>query len=227
MRVEAVSVVDAVAGTLRQRLLSGYYRGGEQLKDTDLATEFEVARPTVRAAVQALVAEGLLERGRGRSAAVRSFTAADAVDLYRVRDPLEAAAVDLVVGRMAAGDADLTGVEAAARALSALPEGVSWHVVADHDVAFHREVFLAAGSPRLLRHFDEVGVELRLLIAQLRPAYDHVADLAREHEVLLEALRSGDPERARTAWAGHVADSARFFTDLIAATHPSTQEQTR
>jgi DNA-binding GntR family transcriptional regulator len=211
MRVEAVTVADAVADELRRRLLSGRYRGGEQLRDTELSQEFGVARPTVRAAVQMLVADGLLERGRGRSAQVRAFTAEDAIDLYRLRRPIEAAAVELVVTQTR----PLDGVESAVRAFAALGEGVSWDVVAAHDVAFHRAVFVTAGSVRLLRIFDEVSAELRLLIAQLRPTYASVAELAHEHELLLVALRCGDLRQATAAWNEHFHDSERFFLDLI------------
>jgi DNA-binding GntR family transcriptional regulator len=97
MTIEVVSVADAVANELRRRLLAGEYVGGQELRDTELTEEFGAARPTVRAAVQMLVADGLLERGRGRSARVRSFTAFDAVDLYRLRRPVELAAVRLVI----------------------------------------------------------------------------------------------------------------------------------
>jgi DNA-binding GntR family transcriptional regulator len=211
MRVETVTVADAVADELRRRLLSGRYRGGEQLRDTELSQEFGVARPTVRAAVQMLVADGLLERGRGRSAQVRSFTAEDAIDLYRLRRPIEAVAVEMVVSQTR----PLDGVESAMQALAILGDNVSWDVVADHDVAFHRAVFVTAGSVRLLRTFDDVSAELRLLIAQLRPTYGSVADLAHEHELLLVALRSGNLAQATAAWDEHFHDSERFFLDLI------------
>lgn len=204
-------MADAVADELRRRLLSGQYRGGKQLRDTELSEEFGVARPTVRAAVQMLVADGLLERGRGRSAEVRSFTAEDAIDLYRLRRPIEAVAVEMVVSQAR----PLDGVESAMRAFAALGDDVSWDVVADRDVAFHRAVFVTAGSVRLLRTFDEVSAELRLLIAQLRPTYRSVADLAHEHELLLVTLRSGDVQRAKAAWDEHFHGSERFFLDLI------------
>ena len=194
MEIQTVTVADAVADELRRRLLSGAYRGGEQLRDTELATEFGVARPTVRAAVQMLVADGLLERGRGRSAEGRSFTA-----------------VELVIARKRPIDA----VETAMRAFAALPDDVSWDVVAEHDVAFHRAVFEAAGSPRLLRTFDDVSAETRLLVAQLRPAYSSVSHLAHEHELLLLALRAGRLGGARRAWAEHFDRSEQFFLDLI------------
>jgi DNA-binding GntR family transcriptional regulator len=211
MQVTPVSVADAVAGELRGRLLGGRYRGGDVLRDTEVAAEFGVARPTVRAAIAVLVAEGLLHRGRGRSAVVRSFTADDAIDLYRLRRPIEEAAVGLAI----AGGASTERVAAAADAFSALPGGVAWAVVVAHDVAFHREVMVAAGSPRLLRTFDEASAELRLVIALLQPAYDRVADLAHEHQELLTALQSGDPARARAAWGAHFDESERFLVSLI------------
>lgn len=211
MQIKTVSVADAVADELRQRLLSGQYSAGEQLRDTELSVEFGVARPTIRAAVQMLVADGLLERGRGRSAEVRHFTAADAVDLYRLRRPIETRALDLVVeGKKPIGE-----IEAAMQRFAALGPDVSWDVVADHDIAFHRAVFVAADSPRLLRTFDEVGAELRLLIAQLRPNYGSVADLAHEHELMLLALKTGNLAKAQAAWAEHFDDSEQFFLNLI------------
>jgi DNA-binding GntR family transcriptional regulator len=113
MEVLAVSVADAAADQLRRRLLSGHYRGGEQLRDT---------------------------------------------------------------------------------AFTGLGNDVSWDVV---HLSFHRSVFVAAGSARLLPRFDEVGAELRLLIAQLRSAHASVANLAHEHELLLVALSSGNPRAGR------------------------------
>lgn len=204
-------MADAVAGELRRRLLAGEYSGGEELRDTDLTVEFGAARPTVRAAVQTLVADGLLERGRGRSARVRSFSAADAVDLYRLRRPIELAAVRLVVQEQP----PLDRVRAALREFTALPDRVGWDKVADADIAFHRAVLTAAGSPRLLRTFNEAGAELRLLIAQLRPAYRGARQIAAEHEVLLAALRSGRKRDAVQAWKEHLDSAEHFFLDQI------------
>jgi DNA-binding GntR family transcriptional regulator len=209
--LEVVSVADAAANELRRRLLAGEYAAGQELRDTELASELGAARPTIRAAVQTLVGDGLLERGRGHSARVRSFTAFDAVDLYRVRQPIEAAAVRLIIEQRR----PLAGLQHALDAFMALPDDVSWAVVADHDIAFHRAMFTAAGSPRLLRTFTGVAAELRLLIAQLRPAYRGARELASEHAVLLDALQSGPLSRASEAWRAHLEIAERFFLDLI------------
>jgi DNA-binding GntR family transcriptional regulator len=211
MDLRTVSVADAVANELRRRLLAGEYTGGQELRDTDLAEEFGAARPTIRTAVQTLVGDGLLERGRGRSARVRSFTAFDAIDLYRVRKPIETAAVRLVIeqGR------PLAGIHEALGAFTAVADDVSWDVVADHDIAFHRAMFTAAASPRLLRTFNDIAAELRLLIAHLRPEYRGARKVAAEHAGLLQVLRSGKLRPAIETWREHLDVAERFFLGLI------------
>jgi DNA-binding FadR family transcriptional regulator len=91
----------------------------------------------------------------------------------------------------------------------------SWDRVAGCDIAFHRAVIEAAGSPRILRTFDDVGAELRLMIAQLRPAYRGANELAAEHATLLHLLRVGHIRPALAAWHDHLDSAQTFFLDLI------------
>jgi DNA-binding GntR family transcriptional regulator len=207
MDLDVVTVSDALVHTLRAELLAGDLPGGAELRDTDLSERFAVARPTVRAAVAELVAEGLLERRRGQSARVRSFTAADAIDIYRLRRAVELAAVREVV----AARAPLDGVREVLATFAALPDDAAWGRAADADVAFHRAVFVATGSPRLLAAFDGLSTELRLLVAQLRPAYGGSSDLAAEHHQLFSVLAAGRVRPAEVAWRVHLDEAEEFL----------------
>ena len=60
--LRVVSTLDALVSSLRQRLLVGELAAGTPLGEVELASDYGVARPTARAALQALVAEGLLRR---------------------------------------------------------------------------------------------------------------------------------------------------------------------
>jgi len=62
-RIAAVSIVEAIAADLRSRVFSGELGSGEALTETDVASTYEVARPTAKASIEKLVAEGLLDRG--------------------------------------------------------------------------------------------------------------------------------------------------------------------
>lgn len=209
--IQTVTVAEAVADELRRRLFAGDYPPGTALRDTELAVEFEAARPTVRAAVQHLVASGLLERGRGRSATVPVFAPGDVVDLYRVRESLELAAVRLVVENAAS----LTAMEQAVTALRSLPKHASWRRIANAEIEFHRALFATSGSPRLSRAFDLVADEFRLLVAQLRPEGRDPELAAAEHGELLLVLRVGRIRPATAAWRAHLAEARLLVLRLL------------
>ena len=70
LRVTATSIVDAVATDLRSRLLVGELTPDVHLTENEIATSYQVARPTAKAAIEKLVAEGLLVRGVHKTAHV-------------------------------------------------------------------------------------------------------------------------------------------------------------
>lgn len=192
------TVVDAAAETLREQLLGGAFAPGQVLRDTALAEEFGIARPTLRAAVQALVADGLLVRTRGRSAQVREFSPADIADLYDARTVVEVAAVD----RIERSPSLIRLVDDAMRAFEKADTN-SWRAVVDADVAFHRSIVQAGGSPRLLAMFDALAAETRLAIALQRSLYEDAEELLREHRGIVNALKRHRFDAARKKLRAH------------------------
>ena len=69
-RIAAVSIVDAVASDLRSRIFAGELGSGDALTESEVASAYDVARPTAKAAIEKLVAEGLLDRGTHKTARV-------------------------------------------------------------------------------------------------------------------------------------------------------------
>lgn len=66
-RISPTSVADAAEAHLRGLLFGGAWSAGQELRDTVLARELGIARPTVRAAIHRLISEGLLEREPGEA----------------------------------------------------------------------------------------------------------------------------------------------------------------
>jgi DNA-binding GntR family transcriptional regulator len=208
--IAAVSVADAATEHLRSLLFSGALHAGQELRDTVLAQQLGIARPTARIAVQRLVADGLLEREPGQSARVRTFAAEDIADVYRVRRLIEFEAVRRII-------ADQRSTAPIERALEAFrAAGDEWSAGPDADTAFHSAVVDAAGSPRLSRLFSSIAAESRLLIALLRSRYAALSELYDEHAALLRALKAADEESALELWSNHIADAERFLSDSAA-----------
>jgi DNA-binding GntR family transcriptional regulator len=208
MVLQTTNTRDALVAEVRRQILSGSLAPGSPLTEQGLATTFGVARPTVRSALQELVARHLVERSDGRSLRVPVLTAADVQDLFTVRLPLELTAVRLVAGR------SLDGVGAALSALEALPPGAGWSERVEAHTAFHLALVDAAGSVRLSRIYPPLQEEMQLCLARLRGAYPDPAELAAEHRRLLTAIASGDPASAEAEMRDHLERARSGLLDL-------------
>jgi DNA-binding GntR family transcriptional regulator len=181
-----VSTIDAVAASLRERVVGGEFLPGTRLPEIDLAVEYGIARPTVRAALQQLTLTGLLHREANRSAFVPELSPDDVLDLFATRKLIESD----VVRRLTKGPCELGAVDAALARLERFNRDARWSDVVEADLEFHRSLATATCSPRLLRLFGVLEDEIRLAIAQLRPIYASPSELAREHKTLLKTIRS-------------------------------------
>ena len=206
--LQTISVAEAATNRLRDRLFAGAYQAGEEIKDTRIADEYGIARPTARIAVQQLITEGMLVREPGYSARVRTFDPEQVRDIFRVRKLIELDAVR----EAKAGDAPLDGVRAALERFAHLGDDVVWSKAAEADAAFHEAVVEAGGSARLQSYFGGIINEIRLLLALPEQHFGRGASPHEEHEELF-LLLDGDASAARLeeAWAYHLDESRDFL----------------
>lgn len=213
LTIRPVSVIDALATSLRERILSGEIAPATPLPEAELATQYNVARPTIRAVIQQLVLTGLLHREANRSAFVPRLDAYNIADLFFVRTLVESEAVRVVTSRRHRPEP----AERAVQRLEAFGASAKWSEVVEADLAFHRALVTATNSRRLLRVFALLEDEIRLSIAQLKPAYESTVALAREHRELLTAIEDGDQKAAVALLRQHldqaIADLTRVSSD--------------
>lgn len=210
-------MIDAVASSVRERVVAGEFTPGTQLREIELATEYGVARPTVRAALQQLALTGLLRREANRSACVPRLSPDDITDLFNTRTLIETEAVRRLTKATAAPP---SYAEQALRRLERLTKPASWSEVVEADLDFHRSLVAATESPRLLRLFELLQDEIRLAIAQLRPAYASPTELAREHRRLLAAIETETTTEAVKLMQQHLDQAV---ADLTNTAHRSSR----
>ncbi|RJF96923.1 GntR family transcriptional regulator [Noviherbaspirillum cavernae] len=84
---------------IRDLVLRGEFKGGERLAEVELAERIGVSRTPIRAALQKLEEEGLLELAQPTGYIVRRFTETDLDDAIEVRGTIEALAARLAAER--------------------------------------------------------------------------------------------------------------------------------
>jgi DNA-binding GntR family transcriptional regulator len=191
--IESSAVLpDSIAGRLRASILNQTDAPGSTLTEAAVAVRFGVARPTARLAIDKLVADGLLRREAHRAARVPEFTRDDIVDLYDNRALLESAAI-----------AALRSIPAAA--LEAHHALTASEHFAEADIAFHRALVAAQPSPRLTRLHTLLMGEIELCIGQVQAAsLLSAAEIARQHQAILDAITSGDADAAASLTRAHI-----------------------
>ena len=208
--LEQQSTPERAAQRIREAILRGRFPPGTRLNEAQLASELHVSRAPVREAFQRLIQEGLLRGERNRGVFVVSLDQEDSCDVYFVRSVVERAAAVAVSER---GDEDVLAE------LDALVDQMrqtrkrGWPELVDVDLAFHRYLVEAAGSPRLLRIFDNLSAETRLCLLHLERFYEDRLNLVQEHHDIAVAIRSGDRGAIERVISDHMdAAAARIKT---------------
>jgi DNA-binding GntR family transcriptional regulator len=197
-----VAVVDTLAGALRREILDGVRPAGSRLVEADLCARYGLARHSVRAALRALAAEGLIRVEPNRGASVAKLSPADITALYELRAALETEAARLALerhGRMPPPvHAALAELVAACEA-----EPFAWGPVNEAHAALHHAIVVAAQSPRIEASHRALSGELRLFLNQLEPLWTRER-MAAGHTALVEGLEREGPSVLRE----HLRESA-------------------
>ncbi|MET8808690.1 GntR family transcriptional regulator [Streptomyces sp. NPDC004546] len=210
-RLSTVSVVDALAESLRNRVLDGGLPPGSSLAETEIAAEYGVSRPTARSAITALVHEGLLHREANKPATVPRLTRADVEDLFLLRTPVEIESLRLLVSRNT-----VPALEAgrAVADLDQLGEDAPHSAFVEADLRFHQTLVDAVGSPRLSRLYRTIKGEVHLCMVQTRNELGRER-IVSEHRTILKSLRTGDASQAERQMREHLNGAYRSLQHVF------------
>lgn len=186
---------------LRTDLVAGRFTPGQRLSEASLGREYGVSRSPIREATVRLEHDGLIER-QGMVIRVRNRTADEIVDIYRVRVFLEGAiAADAATRHY---DVDLARV------------GQTWQDADEVDPtdlaaltkvnrAFHNALAAAAHNATLQDLQQRLTDQVSALPATTLSHPGRWEQAHREHRQILDAIRRGDADAARSAAEQHMA----------------------
>ena len=92
-------LADELATYLRDRIISGEIAGGSTLAEATLAAEYDVARPTARAAIELLALRGLVTRKPHLPAVVNSVPREDIPEILSLLETTERLALEQILMR--------------------------------------------------------------------------------------------------------------------------------
>jgi DNA-binding GntR family transcriptional regulator len=219
-----------IVQSLLTEVFEGRLRAGQHLVTQDLADRFGVSHTPIREALIALAGIGIIDLLPNRGAVVRRVTVQDVHEICQVRRVLECEAT-----RSACGRADAAALDALTTGLRGLIEDrlpTAADVIEEAralDSRLHDLIAASCGNAFLAK---ELG-RLKILFRAFRDAtYAHdgtriasgrFVDEAREHLVIVEALKARDRRAATRAMSRHILTSLEHWGRFL----PDTRDEER
>ncbi|KAB2973790.1 MULTISPECIES: GntR family transcriptional regulator [unclassified Streptomyces] len=207
--VKQPPAADRVYSHVKQGVLERRYEGGTLLTEGELAEAVGVSRTPVREALLRLEAEGLLKLYPKKGALVLPVSAQEIKDVVETRMLVEEHAARKAVP---APPGLLERLEELLDRQKAQAAAGDFAAAAVTDRCFHAEIVRSGGNEILSRLYDQLrDRQLRMGAAVMHSHPDRIAKTLSEHEEILTALRSGDPQAAvalvhrHIDWFSHLA----------------------
>lgn len=196
---------ETVYAALSAAIMSGELPPGAKLSEPVLADQMGVSRAPVREAIRRLQERGIVVHVVNQGARVVSPTIGDFLDLFDVREALEATACRLAATTMT--DAEITTLqdllEQAGQTLRSDPEGP--YLQSDYDTDFHVVIARGCGNAPLTDLLcDQFYPRLKLCRTQHQTVKGRGRKAWNEHRRITEAIVDRDGEAAEFFMRRHV-----------------------
>lgn len=201
---------DRAYAALRDRLVTLDIPPGAPIEEDAVARDLGVGRTPVREALRRLTLEGLVVVYPRRGTFASAINMTSLSDIADVRAVLEGHAAE----RAAALAAESDRREAAELIAELDAAGADQHALMELDTRVHRFVHRCCRNPYLAQDLDRyLNMSLRIwhLTFERLP---HLHDRVKDHRELLDAIRRGDAEAARSTAEEHVI---AFASDIRSA----------
>ncbi|GAA1346649.1 FCD domain-containing protein [Arthrobacter roseus] len=201
-----------VLAELRSAIIAGELLPGQPLRQDALAERFGVSRVPLREAFKVLEGEGQVVYEPHRGYKVARLSLADLLEVYHIRELLEAEAVRTAVKR---GDNRVLGkMREAAHEVSAAAEAEDLLAMTAANQRFHFTLISACNMPRLERLIQSLWDATDTYRFVYYGTEVNRRRVDEEHALIIEAFAARDTDRLITMLdlhRQHAVDSLRTF----------------
>ncbi len=196
---------DQAYSQIRQDIISGVLKEHERLTEQALARQLGLSRTPVREALKRLIHEGFIERQSGYSTRVAQFSNDETEQIFQLRQMLEGYAIKRAATM--ATEKHIVKLRELANQMSDCVPAASaddYDQIARANEAFHRTIYEAADSPRLIALLS-VAIDVGLVARTYRQySAQALHRSCRHHHEMVDAISARSPEWAASVMSSHI-----------------------
>jgi DNA-binding GntR family transcriptional regulator len=199
------SIRGRVSRALRAAILSGEMEAGQVYSAPSLGAKLGVSPTPVREAMLDLVKEGLVVMVRNRGFRVTEVDDRYLDEITQLRQFIEPPVVRDVVSVIP--DTDIPALRAMAERIVERAQVHDLVEYTEADRAFHLALLHYAGNDRIVRLIDELRGQARLVGLVALANRGELADSARQHLAIVDALAARDADRVYRLMVDHISQT--------------------
>ena len=199
---------DRAYATIRRAILNGQFPPGSQLRQEELAEQFDMSRTSVRYAIQALADDGLIEIGETRRSFVADITETHAEETFTILGLLEPFSARLAAER--ATDADIAELRVLIDEMDRmLHDDLAFLEV---NSRFHKKIHRMSGNRALNDLIERIVDFPQTLYLKLGQSTES-SGANQDHKRLVDAIERRDGHLAEMEMRMHIEYRRREFRE--------------
>lgn len=197
---------------LRAMIISGEFRPENNWSLRKLAAKLKMSVVPIAESLRRLEQEGIIEVRPQRGISVRILTPQELQELKLIREGLEVQAARLLA--IYQPKAKIKKLRLKAQKIQDLLKKKKGKEAAYVDFELHQELIEAANCPQLTDRYDQLATLSMISTGSWNPSWlNQEVQGHSNHMLLVEAIESGDPEKADHAIRNHLRSVADKFEE--------------
>jgi DNA-binding GntR family transcriptional regulator len=197
---------------LREAIATSKLKPGDRVLESELAAMLNMSRTPIREAIAALEAEGLVSIDGARGRVVTKLDYQSVMELYAVREVLEAAAGGLAARN--ASDMEIVALRDMLEMEERLLDDDESRL-GDHNRRFHEAIYYCSHNRYILKMLEYIQTGMLLLEPVGSVGRDRRETAMLEHKGIVDAIERRDPVAAEATIRNHVRRSQQARIKLM------------
>jgi DNA-binding GntR family transcriptional regulator len=205
--ISPLTIEAQVLERLREAILQGYFSPGSQLNQVQVAAMFGVSRGPVRAAINKLEKENLVQNIPHRGTFITPLDKKTVKDLYNVRAVLEGYAVRLAVE--CAKPEDIQKLEQLVAEIRAAARRGDTNEVVRLDFLIHKFFVDLSDNGFIIQKWLTIRIHVQRVLSFRHRSYPDLIDIADSHLPFIQLLETKNSEEAGRVMEAHIFDALK------------------
>jgi DNA-binding GntR family transcriptional regulator len=208
-------LTELVYNALVDAICEGKLKAGERILQEKLAKQFGVSRQPIQQALMLLKKQGFVDSSGSQGLIVTPLESSFVEDIYQIRYAMDGLACRQTAVRLN-GNFEKRGRSLLKTGHEAVASGSVARLIAA-DMNFHRFLYEASGNPLITEVMELHWQHIRRIMGKILQDTTGQSIIWEEHETILNATLSGDPDKAELAARAHTEHTAQRLLSLLAA----------